>query len=335
MIESLQNEANGTQHGSHARQRGQQLLERTTLARLASDEQYMHRRRLNIQNFGSGWLKPPGLPKTLHQLREEKREQEEHQEAMRREQLAQELAEAEAGGADGGPEDGTMDDVQLDGAQDLDDMIPEADDDFGVDDDDDDDGDEDEENDPDRAADDEAMREERQNNLLASRIRNNNDAFREALVRGDPDGDDMYGGDEELEEEDQGHMLEESDFAGHRQASVLDGDDGMGVDMDADLDDDIPEAESGGYEHTDSEAELSSSEAAQDDDDDDDDDDGQGVGFAPRTAPLGPPLSPTMRGRTSVSGPRVSMDLSNLLSQDESSFMDSSPAQGRRGGRHT
>ena len=57
------------------------------------------------------------MPKTLHQMREEKREQEEHQEALRREQLAQELAEAEAADM---PEDGTMDDVQLDGARDLD-----------------------------------------------------------------------------------------------------------------------------------------------------------------------------------------------------------------------
>ena len=70
---------------------------------------------MNIQNFGSTWLKPPGIPKTLHQMREEKREQEEHQEAMRREQLAQELADAEAGGM---PEEGMMDDVQLEGSDD-------------------------------------------------------------------------------------------------------------------------------------------------------------------------------------------------------------------------
>ncbi|POR31873.1 Uncharacterized protein TPAR_07920 [Tolypocladium paradoxum] len=315
----------------HARSRGH-VIERTALARLAADEQYMHRRRLNVQNFGSGWLKPPGVPKTLHQMREEKREQEEHQEALRREQLAQELAEAEAGEM---PEDGMMDDVQLDGAQDLDDEIPDADDDhFGMG--DDDDGDDDDEDEEDVAeedeADDEALREERQTDLMTARMRMTDDAFREALVRGDPDGDDMYGGEEELDEESQGHMLDEDDFAhDHLENDAA----GTGVDMDANLDDDIPEAESGGYEHTDSEAGLSSSSSGDGDgegcdDDDEDGGGGHGIGFAPRTAPLGPPQSPMLRGRTSLPPPRPSMDLSNILSQDESSFMESSPAQGRR-----
>ena len=84
-----QNNYHQGSNGHHHRQRGH-ILERTALARLAADEAYMQRRRTNVQNFGSTWLKPPGLPKTLHQMREEMREQEEHQEAMRREQLAQE-----------------------------------------------------------------------------------------------------------------------------------------------------------------------------------------------------------------------------------------------------
>lgn len=290
----------------------------------------MQRRRLNIQNYGSGWLKPPGVPKTLHQMREEKREQEEQQEAMRREQLAQELAEAEA---EGMPEDGTMDDVQLDGAQDLDDEIPDADDGFGFDDDDDDDEDdedeeEDEEEDDDATeADESALREERQNDLMASQIRMNDDTFREALVRGEPDAGDMYGDGEDLEAEDNGHLLDEDDFA---QEGT---DDGLGVDMDADLDDDIPEAESGGYEHTDSEVEMTSSEEEPDeeeeDDEDEEDDDDADISYAPRSTTLPPPRSPTFHGRSSMSHPRVSMDLSNLLSQDGSSFMESSPA-GRR-----
>jgi hypothetical protein len=299
----------------------------------------MHRRRLNIQNFGSGWLKPPGIPKTLHQLREEKREQEEHQEAMRREQLQQELAEAEAGGPPA-DEDG-MEDVQLDGTHDLDDDVPEADD-FGMDDDneeetEDEDDDEDAEDaDETGNVDEEHLREERQNELMAARVRSNNDAFREAIVRGDPDGDDMYGGAEELVEEDQGHMLDEDDFAENSllpPGSMLNDED-MGVD----LDDEIPEAESEGYEHTDSEAELSSDEAASEEEEDDGEEE---IGFAPRAALLAPPRSPTLRGRdhdhrTSASGPRASMDLSGLLSQDESSFMESSPAaQGRWAqGRH-
>lgn len=284
----------------------------------------MHRRRLNIQNYGSHWLKPPGVPKTLHQLHEEEREQKEHAEAMRREQVAQELAEAAAE-----QEGNLMDDVQLDGAQDLDDEIPDADDDFGFhndDDDDDDSEDEEDEDDEDEDEDEtyeEAQREERRNDLMASQIRMNDDAFREALVRGDPDADNMYGDEEEHEEEDQGNMYDEEDFA----ENDLDGDD-LGIDMDADLDGDIPEAESGGYEHTDSEAELSSSEEEQDEDDEDDND----ISFAPRSAALPPPGSPTLHGRSSMSAPPASMDLSNLLSQDGSSFMESSPA-GRRARR--
>jgi hypothetical protein len=288
---------------------------------------------MNVQNYGSGWIKPPGVPKTLHQMREEKREQEEHQEAMRREQLAQDLAEAEAEAAGAEEEDG-MDDVQLDGAQDLDDEIPDADDDFALGGDSDDeevDDDDDEEGNneavgPDDDAIEAALREERRNDLMTARMRMTDDAFREALVRGDPDGDDMYGGAEELNEEDRGHMLAEEDFG---QDGIVDHEqiDDADLGMDADLDDDIPEADAGGYEHTDSEADLSSEEEEQSSDDGD-------VGFAPRAAPLGPPQSPTMRARNrrstgAGSAPRSSMDLSAFLSQDESSFMDSSPAQGR------
>lgn len=335
----------------------------------------MHRRRINVQNFGSGWLRPPGVPKTLHQMREERREQEEHQEALRREQLAQELAEAEGGMTEGGvTDDGMMDDVQLDGAQDLDDEIPDADDDFafsGNSDDDEDEDEEDEDEDEEDEEEDEGdengelsqetLRGERENNLMATRMRMTDDAFREALIRGDPDGDDMYGGEEELEEEARGQILDEDDLA---YDGAL-GDDGMAGEMEANLDDDIPEAESGGYEHTDSEAELSSSSTEEEDEDeteeedaqeeeaeaevqcyndeDDEDEDGSGgddndddvpdVGFMPRMAQFGPPLSPTLRGRTNLAGPRMSMDLSGILSQDESSFMDSSPAQRPRARR--
>lgn len=308
----------------------------------------MQRRRLNIQNFGSGWLRPPGITKTLHQLREEKREQEEHQEAMRREQLAQELAEAEAGNME---EEGGMDDVQLDGAQDLDEEIPDADADADfalggsdTEEEEEDDLDEDEERSEDSDSD--GRREERQNDLMAARMRMTDDAYRQALARGDPDGDDMYGGAEELAEEDNGHILDEEDFAGEGSGYLLD--DGEGYEdlgMDADLDDDVPEAESGMYEHTDSEAELESSRVLSSDDEDRDveaeeeveeeeEHHGNDIGFAPRAAPLGPPQSPTLMSRnrriTNISTGRPSLDINTLLSQDESSFMDSSPIQNRR-----
>lgn len=332
------------QHPHSARQRGQ-ILERTALARLAADEAYMQRRRVSVQNYGSTWLKPPGLPKTLHQMREEKREQEEHAEAMRREQLAQELAEAEAEAAGAGEDEEAMDDVQLDGAQDLDEEIPDADDEFALgggsdSEDDEDERSEDEEEEEeieeaDVSAAQEAIREERRNDLMAARMRMTDDAFREALVRGDPDGDDMYGGGEELDARGAGHVLDEEDFV------VLDPDhdDGGSLGMDANLDDDIPEAEEEvGYEHTDSDAALSSDDRRDTSEEEEEED----IGFAPRAAPLGPPLSPTLRAHGQgqaqqqghrhrrSTGARSSMDLSAFLSQDESSFMDSSPVQGRR-----
>lgn len=271
-------------------------------------------------------------------MREEKREQEEHQEAMRREQLAQELAEAEADAA--GADEEAMDDVQLDGAQDLDDEIPDADDEFalgGGSDSEDDDNDADADSDGDQgdtSAVEEAIREERRNDLMAARMRMTDDAFREALVRGDPDGDDMYGGVEELSEHGQGHMLDEDDFV--QSSMVESGMDDAELGMDANLDDDIPEADDhDGYEHTDSDAALSSDDRDRSEDEDESVD--NDIGFAPRAEPLRPPQSPTLRAQqdyhrrsTGAGGPRSSMDLSAFLSQDESSFMDSSPVQSRR-----
>lgn len=296
------------------------MIERTPLARLIADEHISNRRRANVKEYGISWIKPPGVTKTLYQMREEKREQEEHQEAMRREELARELEEANgAATLDEGAE--PAEENEEDGQHDLDDDIPDADDEFGMHDGNDDEEDEDateeeEEDDDGQETDESVLREERQNDIMAARMRMNDDAFREALVRGDPDAGDMYGEEEDPEDQMQGNILDEDDFG---QEGT---DDGLGMDMDADLDDDIPEADSGGYEHTDSEAELSSSEEEQSGDDVD-------ISYAPRSATLPQPASPTLHGASSASHPRASMDLSNLLSQDGSSFMDSSPA-GRR-----
>ncbi|KAK2003573.1 hypothetical protein LX36DRAFT_707002 [Colletotrichum falcatum] len=346
------------QHNSSSRRAGQLLIERSALARLRAEEQQMDRRRLHVQNFGSTWLKPPGVPKSLYQMREERREQEEHAEAMRREQLAQELAEAEAAGQDGlgdvveGEEAGEGGEE----VRDLDDEIPDAEESFGfdggedsmadelssseggiLDDDDDDDDDVDEDNADQEDEDDEddsgtvVNEDERRDGLVAARMRMADDAFRQAMARGDVDGDDMYGAEEELEASGQGHMLDEEDLLAPGEGGG--GGDDLGMDMDADLDDEIPEAGelSGVYEHTDSEAGLSlmsssdapgaSSDNDEDEDEDEDDDEGD-ISFAPRAAPLRPPLSPTGDRRR---GPRSSMDLSGLLSADGSSMMDSSP----------
>ncbi|ETS77491.1 hypothetical protein PFICI_11365 [Pestalotiopsis fici W106-1] len=314
------------QHASHHHAANQQrrnnahIVERSPLARLRNDEQNAERRLHNVASFGSGWLKPPGIPKTLHQLREERREQEEHQEAMRREQLAQELAEAEAtgGGADADGLEGpsglgadavmrdvagsdAMDEVQLDGTRDLDDDIPEAEDNFmsGSD-------EESDEEDSEESSEEElepvgtpagALRTARlQRDIMTQMMRRTHDQLEDSIA-----------GEEEIDDEDQQEMIEEGDTIGE-------GDDlGMGVD----LDDDIPEADSaGGYEHTDTEEELSSS----------DDDQGE-VSFAAARAPQ------SVRYRHSLArsdATRNSLAFSELLSADGSSVLGSSPHAPRR-----
>ncbi|OTA57278.1 hypothetical protein K449DRAFT_386579 [Hypoxylon sp. EC38] len=316
----------GSPHGANNHRRGAHLVERSPLARLRTDEQNLERRRQNVTNFGSTWLKPPGIPKTLHQLREERREAEEHQEALRREQLAQELAEAEAAGAggvdallDAPGDDGVMDDVQLDGARDLDEDIPEADDaDFGlgsVDEDDDEEDDDDDDDEEEEDADDPEQRAERtQQQLMAQRMRQADDAFRESLARGRESGN-YYGVDDEVDDEDQAQMIEEDDLIGHG--------DGGDMDMDADLDDDIPEAEDEGYEHTDSEADMSSSS----------DGDHAEMSFAVQTSQ---PSQPRFRHSLARSdATRHSLAISDILSHDGSSMLQSSPeAQRRRNSGH-
>lgn len=311
------------------------MIERSPLARLRADEQNLERRRQNVTNFGSAWLKPPGVPKTLHQLREERREAEEHQEALRREHLAQELAEAaeaEAAGAaaaaatagDGGDPDAMldalpdgddgMDDVQLDGARDLDDDIPEADEaDFGLsgnEDEDEDEDDEDEDDEEDEDEDENAEEREvraaqaQEQQLVAQRMRQANDAFREDMARG-RESASFYGVDEDVDEEDQSQMIEEDDLVGAQ--------DDLG--MDADLDDEIPEAESlGGYEHTDTEADMSSILDVEGDNHD-----------TSRISITASQQSNRFRHRQ-----RHSLAISDVLSRDGSSVLGSSPAVPRQ-----
>lgn len=201
----------------------------------------MERRKQNVQNYGSSWIKPPGVVKSLHQLREEKRELEEHQEALRREQLAQELAEAEAADellqGEGG--DGEMEE-----ARDLDDDIPEADitgQDPGE-----------------SGSEDDLDADESAGATMAQRIPD--DMYRDALVRGSEGHSHGYGSEGGLasDDEDGSQMLQEDDLV-HEQGLDDNVDLDMDMDMDADLDSGVPESAIGGYEHTDTEDELTSS----------------------------------------------------------------------------
>jgi len=267
---------------------------RTPLARLRLDEEYIERRKFNIQNFGSSWIKPVGISKSLHQLREEEREMKEHQEALRREALAQELAEAEAEGAEALLQDeGEMEEVR-----DLDDDVPDADAEAtGFDADDTDDEEEDEEN--------ENETSNGPHGVLASQVPQ--DIFREALARGQDVRTAHFGdGASTIEDEEHSGILQEEDL-------VHDTSLGLGMDVDADLDADIPEAEEEGmYEHTDTEEELSSSE----------DDESVDQGHLPQQR--------TATSQVRSDGTQNSMDFSSLISASSQAGTSSSPRLRRR-----
>ncbi|KAI6381050.1 hypothetical protein MCOR25_001350 [Pyricularia grisea] len=344
--EGLQDGAPGLQNRRH----GAAAVERSALARLRADEALQERRRHNVGNFGATWLKPPGITKSLYQLREERREAEEHAEAMRREQLAQQLAEAEADGeglieGEGDimdeAEDGVEDAGEAPAERDLDDEIPDADEGFGYDgatttsEEDDSDDSDDTDGDgsgpgrvsiggaaqrtPDAHAAAQQRRELRQ--VVATE-----DRFLGMMSRGQAvnnQEDDMYpGADDEVDDEEAAEMLEEDDLI---HASYDNGglDDGLDMDMDGDLDDEIPEAESGGYEHTDSDASLTSS---------DEDEDGPAETSFAQGHPSASSQFRTvnLRGQGQYGNPRASLDLSSVLSRDGSSLPGSSSPQVRR-----
>lgn len=320
------------QHPSgHGRDHRRALVERTPLARLRMEEQVMERRRQNVTNFGSAWLKPPGVPKTLFQMREERREAEEHAEAMRREQeLAAQLAEAEA---DAEAVDDLDDEQMADGAEepDLDDEIPEAEG-FGFDGDDsgeEESGFEDEQEDDDETDDEVDETENNAGQVLVSPAERDmqatEDRVREMMAQGQ-DGGGLTIDDDPVGSDDREQMLEEDDLIhdyGPGEGGA--GEDGMDMDMDADLDDDIPSAD-GRYEHTDSEAEVS------DEDESTRDVSYASAGRAPHTSRFRRSLPrSSVRGSQRGSLAQSDIDFSGLLSRDGSSYLASSPQMRRRG----
>ena len=248
-------------------------------------------------------------------------------------------------------DDGEEENGDGEGARDLDDDIPDADEGgFGYD------GTSD--SDEDETSEEEDDEDEDANRMAAMRA--NEDRMREMLAtRGTAShrhhsGEAVgYGADEEIDEEDQADILEEDDLQQGGYSEIGPGmeDD---LDMDANLDDDIPEAGSlGGYEHTDSEAELSS-------------DEDQDISYAmpgtsasasrqqqlnrnpaPRISSSGPYALPphprqqqeyrqgqhrsslASRADGNMGGQRSSLDISGLLSRDGSSVIGSSPRMRR------
>ncbi|CCU82426.1 hypothetical protein BGHDH14_bgh02612 [Blumeria hordei DH14] len=233
--------------------RSRQSAPNTQLTQLRLAEESIQRKRRNIADYGASWLKPPGVPKSLRQMREEEREMKEHQEVLRREQLAQELAEAEAAAAmmDGllPAEEGV---TGMEDLPDLDDEVPEAE--MTRLDSDDDDMEEDQEDfvDADPDADLSGF-------VVRSRPAVQDHLYRrEAIVR-----DRLLRDDNSIvDEEESSDLLQEEDLIRARLEPEQD-ESNSGMDLGMDLDDAVPEGNA--YEHTDTEQDTSSSETEEED----------------------------------------------------------------------
>ncbi|CAN9360487.1 unnamed protein product [Alternaria alternata] len=189
------------------------------LSSLTADENTIAQRKLNVRRFGAGWLRPPGVTKTLQAIDDERLEKEEQEMMQRREQVMMDLAAAQQDAANEEQrERGEMEEDAGEGEveRDLDDEVPEA------------------QSTPSASevSSDEESEEEEEGSEVSG------DVQEESTV---PFNEDSFIEGSMLEAE-VSHMLEmeEAEMAGVLQDE-------------RDLDDDVPEA--GSYEHTDSELE--------------------------------------------------------------------------------
>ncbi|RAR02716.1 anaphase-promoting subunit 15 mnd2 [Stemphylium lycopersici] len=215
-------------HGPH---HNQNLL----LSSLNADENTISQRKLNVRRFGAGWLRPPGVTKTLQAMRDEELEKEEQEMMQRREQVMMDLAAAQQDAANEEQrERGEMEEEAGAGEveRDLDDEVPEAESsmsDSSADADSSSAEEEEHEEEEDEEEEEEGGSEVSGEVQEESTVPFNEDSFIEGSMM----------------EAEVSHMLEmeEAEMAGVLQDE-------------RDLDDDVPEA--GSYEHTDSELEDSS-----------------------------------------------------------------------------
>jgi hypothetical protein len=96
------------------------------LASLTHDENTIEQRKQNVRRFGAGWIRPPGVPKTLQAQQDEALEKEEQEMMQRREQVMLDLAAAQqdAANAEARQDADEVDDEEE--QVDLDDDVPEA-----------------------------------------------------------------------------------------------------------------------------------------------------------------------------------------------------------------
>ncbi|KAJ5794419.1 hypothetical protein N7457_001018 [Penicillium paradoxum] len=218
----------------------------TTVASLAAEERLLRARKLNIASFGYSWIRPAGCSKTMLGMKEE--------EAEREEALQAAAAEMEAVEGEGimdddlGMQRGEGEEEDEGMERDLDDDIPNAEDEAsglveegeeGLEEDD--------------IGDDEGYME-----------RDLDDDIPEGFPDDDYEGSGLYDDDEEDEDEDEDEDFDnqpdlDADIPSADGESMIEG-------MTRDLDDDIPDAaehgpeEEGEWQHTDSEEDLSDDE---------------------------------------------------------------------------
>ncbi|KAH7411633.1 Apc15p protein-domain-containing protein [Phaeosphaeria sp. MPI-PUGE-AT-0046c] len=203
-------------HHQHGRSATSQLL-----AALSHDENTIEQRKQNVRRFGSGWIRPAGVAKTLQATRDEELEKEEQEMLARREQVMMDLAAAQQDAANAeAREAGEDEEGEEDGQRDLDEEVPEAEASVSQ-----------SPADSDSDSDEEGQGSSSAVGENDTTVPFNEDSFIEGSMH----------------EAEVSHMLEmeEAEMAGVLQDE-------------RDLDDDVPEA--GSYEHTDSELEDDSDE---------------------------------------------------------------------------
>ncbi|KAH8716972.1 Apc15p protein-domain-containing protein [Phaeosphaeriaceae sp. PMI808] len=122
------NQHRPTSHHGHPQQHHHARSSTSALlASLSHDENTIEQRKLNVRRFGAGWIRPPGIAKTLQAMKDEELEKEEQEMMQRREQVMLDLAAAQQDAANAETrEEGDIEDHDADEERDLDDEVPEA-----------------------------------------------------------------------------------------------------------------------------------------------------------------------------------------------------------------
>ncbi|KAF2755463.1 hypothetical protein EJ05DRAFT_512972 [Pseudovirgaria hyperparasitica] len=138
-IQTLEHTDNPQAHAPPQHSRRAQANPRSMLSLLAADENLIEQRKQNVRRFGASWIRPPGIAKTYQASMDELAEREEQELLARREQAMLELAnaaeaeaqraEAEIAAEEANEVDRDLDEdvPEADEEPDLDDDIPEAD----------------------------------------------------------------------------------------------------------------------------------------------------------------------------------------------------------------